>query len=211
MNVPVFLANAWFIVLGLLFLMSVALSLRSFRRGWGGTDQVKCGTKFFLILLRFAIGWHFLVEGLEKNESVEKGRTETNRPWSSEGYLREATGPLGNFFRDQAGGDPDVLLLARLTLKPLEQGADPSTVKPYTRMPPALDAEWNEHLARFKQHFPHVFTPLTLKDLAPEETKGKNPEEVNKLLEQKNTELQADVERRNQRLFALAEGKLQQS
>src|SRR5437660_1776794 len=46
----------------------------------------------FLVLLRIAIGWHFLFEGLEKVHTVNVGPTETNRPWSSEHYLREAPG-----------------------------------------------------------------------------------------------------------------------
>lgn len=49
----------------------------------------------FLVLLRVAIGWHFLYEGLEKYESTQKG----DRPWSAEGYLRGATGPLAPKFR----------------------------------------------------------------------------------------------------------------
>ena len=64
-------------------------------------------TKAFLILLRLAIGWHFFIEGVEKIQSVNTGPTETNRPWSSAGYLQEASGPLGNYFRRQIG-DPDL-------------------------------------------------------------------------------------------------------
>lgn len=52
------------------------------------------GTKFFLVLLRLAIGWHFLIEASEKFHTPV---------WSSEGYLREATGPLAATFRDMAG------------------------------------------------------------------------------------------------------------
>ena len=43
----------------------------------------------FLVLLRLAIGWHFLVEGYEKVVSVATGPTEsvagTSRPWTSAG------------------------------------------------------------------------------------------------------------------------------
>lgn len=52
-------------------------------------------TALFLILLRIAIGWHFLYEGLEKVESRIKDR----KPFSAEIYLRNATGPLGPSFR----------------------------------------------------------------------------------------------------------------
>lgn len=50
---------------------------------------------FFLVLLRVAIGWHFLYEGLEKYESTQKG----DRPWSAEAYLRASTGPFAAKFR----------------------------------------------------------------------------------------------------------------
>src|SRR5215510_4265205 len=71
-------------------------------------------TIFFLILLRLAIGWHFLFEGWHKLHSHWVGQTETTRPFTSEGYFREATGPLGPIVRAQIG-DPDDQALARLT------------------------------------------------------------------------------------------------
>jgi uncharacterized membrane protein YphA (DoxX/SURF4 family) len=49
---------------------------------------------YFLILLRLAIGWHFLIEGLDKVKS---------HTWSGEAYLREAQGPLAPQFRELAG------------------------------------------------------------------------------------------------------------
>ncbi|TMQ32658.1 MAG: hypothetical protein E6K70_17360 [Planctomycetota bacterium] len=76
-------------------------------------------TRVFLILLRLAIGWHFLFEGIEKIHSVDMvGRTETNRPWSSIDYLREATGPAADFFHRQVG-NPDGEALALCAVKPL--------------------------------------------------------------------------------------------
>ena len=42
------------------------------------------------MLLRIAIGWHFLYEGLEKYESTRRGE-----PFTAEPFLRNATGPLG--------------------------------------------------------------------------------------------------------------------
>jgi uncharacterized membrane protein YphA (DoxX/SURF4 family) len=54
-----------------------------------------------LILLRVAIGWHFLYEGLEKVESTRKG----GRSFSAEPYLRNSTGPLAPYFRNLV---PDV-------------------------------------------------------------------------------------------------------
>jgi uncharacterized membrane protein YphA (DoxX/SURF4 family) len=64
---------------------------------------------FFILALRLAIGWHFLFEGLHKVHSHYVGPTETNRPFSSEPYFREAEGPLGPYMRKQIG-DPEELL-----------------------------------------------------------------------------------------------------
>jgi len=55
----------------------------------------------FIVLLRIAIGWHFLYEGAEKFQSTFEG----TEPFTAEVYLRNATGPLAPFFR---GMLPDV-------------------------------------------------------------------------------------------------------
>ncbi|MGE3821281.1 MAG: DoxX family protein [Isosphaeraceae bacterium] len=52
------------------------------------------------MLLRITIGWHFHYEGLWKVESLK-----TSKPFTAEGYLRNATGPFAPFFRDMV---PDV-------------------------------------------------------------------------------------------------------
>jgi uncharacterized membrane protein YphA (DoxX/SURF4 family) len=57
----------------------------------------------FLVLLRIAIGWQFLYEGLWKYDTLD-----TAQPWTSEGYLKNAQGPLRDYFRDMTG-DPDDL------------------------------------------------------------------------------------------------------
>jgi uncharacterized membrane protein YphA (DoxX/SURF4 family) len=62
---------------------------------------------FFIVLLRVAIGWHFLYEGCEKIDGTWTGK----EPFSAEIYLRNATGPLGSYFR---GMLPDVNSLATL-------------------------------------------------------------------------------------------------
>ncbi len=49
----------------------------------------------FLVLLRIAIGWHFLTEGAEKFESTQHGK----QPFSAEIYLRNSVGPLAPQFR----------------------------------------------------------------------------------------------------------------
>src|SRR5438067_10083912 len=101
-------------------------------------------TRFFLVLLRFAIGWHFLIEGVEKVQSVNLGPTESSRPWTSEPYLREASGPLAPFFRSQFG-DPDQAALDRLTLLPSLPGQAPAA----ERLAPALGHDWDVYFDRF--------------------------------------------------------------
>src|SRR5438105_13773954 len=76
-------------------------------------------TRFFLVALRLSIGWHFFVEGMDKLHSTS---------WSSEAYLREATGPLGPEFRELAGDR----LIDKLTLG--------------STFPAELEAEWRAYL-----------------------------------------------------------------
>lgn len=45
------------------------------------------------MLLRTAIGWHLLTEGLEKLNPPD------GKPFTAEAYLRSSTGPLANYFR----------------------------------------------------------------------------------------------------------------
>ena len=82
---------------------------------------------FFIVLLRVAIGWHFLYEGCEKVESMDYGKD----PFSAEIYLRNATGPLGPYFR---GMLPDVNSLA--TLDPVR-----------------LKASWRDDVSRITDHY----------------------------------------------------------
>jgi uncharacterized membrane protein YphA (DoxX/SURF4 family) len=166
-------------------------------------------TKIFLVLLRLAIGWHFLFEGVEKLQSVALGPTEYNRPWSSGPYLREATGPIGGWLRQQAG-DPDEDALARLTVPPLPPGQDPAQTPPYTRLPPALDKEWNDYFERFVGHFQHVYEPLKADDLSPEERQGKDPKAIEQLLAQKNEARKKAIDRKNDLLIGRAEATLKQ-
>jgi uncharacterized membrane protein YphA (DoxX/SURF4 family) len=96
----------------------------------------------FLVLLRMAIGWHFLYEGIEKIYSTPEGRdsalayvlrrpSKPEPPFSAEGYLRNATGPLAPHFR---GLVPDVDGLERL-----DQGR--------------LEARWKADLERYARHY----------------------------------------------------------
>src|SRR5208283_1723140 len=105
----------------------------------------------FLVLLRLAIGWHLLIEGLEKINSQVLGPTETNRPWSGAGYLRGASGPVGALFRGP-GRRPGKAALERLTLLPLPDG-DRTKVPYNQRFPPALAKDWDDYYQRFAQHY----------------------------------------------------------
>ncbi len=61
----------------------------------------------FLVLLRIAIGWHLLSEGMHKIMSTPEGKTHLSRYWkrtqgptfTSEGYQRNASGPFAENFR----------------------------------------------------------------------------------------------------------------
>ena len=68
-----------------------------------------------LVLLRIAIGWHFLTEGLDKVESTRHG----NEPFSADTYLRNSAGPLAPYFR---GMLPDANGLALLDESRLKTG-----------------------------------------------------------------------------------------
>jgi uncharacterized membrane protein YphA (DoxX/SURF4 family) len=108
----------------------------------------------FLVLLRLAIGWHFFAEGRHKFQTWMKGNAQGNRPFSSEGYFRESTGPLAPFIRnDSFLGDLDEKTLLLLTPAPLGDDADPRTVSPSKRVPTAMAKLWDDYLARFSKHF----------------------------------------------------------
>jgi uncharacterized membrane protein YphA (DoxX/SURF4 family) len=107
-----------------------------------------------LILLRTAIGWHFLYEGLTKVQSIPDVRDsfagralaailppppgkEKENPFSAEGYLRNSTGPLAPYFR---GMVPDVNSLGKL-----ETDA--------SGRPARLKATWADRMARAVAHY----------------------------------------------------------
>ncbi len=81
----------------------------------------------FLVLLRIAIGWHFLTEGMEKYESTRYGK----QPFSAEIYLRNSVGPLAPEFR---GMLPDA------------DGRDLLDVA-------KLKSSWSETLERIASHY----------------------------------------------------------
>lgn len=79
-----------------------------------------------LVALRMAIGWQFLYEGVWKLDTMD-----TADPWSAEGYLKNAKGPLRSHFRNLTG-DPNDL-----------QWADYDY----------LTNRWNEWHERFVDHY----------------------------------------------------------
>jgi uncharacterized membrane protein YphA (DoxX/SURF4 family) len=105
-------------------------------------------TCVFLVLLRLAIGWHFLFEGLEKVSTYYR----TTKPaWSSESYLRESSAPglLGAMFRALAGD----AVLERYQMTPLPEGADPASTPEYKQLPRALDKDWQGFFDRFVEYY----------------------------------------------------------
>lgn len=96
-------------------------------------------TRVFLVLLRLALGWLILVEGLDKIRSDN---------WSSAPYLRESTGPLAPKFKQIAGD------LVEQKLSPaLPPGADPAKTPLYERMPAELNHEWDRYYGAFVTHY----------------------------------------------------------
>ncbi|HKI17783.1 MAG TPA: DoxX family protein [Isosphaeraceae bacterium] len=81
----------------------------------------------FLVLLRIAIGWHFLNEGWEKVDLTRNGK----EAFSVEIYLRNANGPFASFFRDMLP-DPNGLALL-----------DPDRLK----------AAWKDDVTRLQAHY----------------------------------------------------------
>jgi len=109
-----------------MLLISLSLRLLNKMPDSGGTYQTMA--RFFLIAMRVAIGWHCLVEGMEK----------LNTPnWTSEAYLRESMGPASGVFRWIAG---DRLI-------------DRATVGQKDTFPPQLDQEWRDYFNAFAKYY----------------------------------------------------------
>jgi uncharacterized membrane protein YphA (DoxX/SURF4 family) len=110
-------------------------------------------TRFFLVLLRLAIGWLFLFEGIEKVESLNYLPTGRERPFSSAGYLRESAGPLSDLFHQQAGGDPDEMALERFAVK--ESASEETAGRPPAadQLAPALRKDFEDLVQRYAAHY----------------------------------------------------------
>ncbi len=85
-------------------------------------------TRVFLVLLRLAIGWHLLVEGVDKIQEPS---------WTSDNYLRAATGPLAPKFRELA----------------TTEAIDKMTLGENNTFPPGLAADWQAYYDRFVEHY----------------------------------------------------------
>ncbi|MBI3412042.1 MAG: DoxX family protein [Planctomycetes bacterium] len=118
----------WFSLALLATLLLAGLSIALLGSGSSGKNAgFTRGTRFFLVALRLAIGWHFCVEGLDKLQSSS---------WSSEAYLRESIGPLAPAFRGLAG----------------DRLADKLTVT-NDSFPPDLNVEWQVYLDALQSYY----------------------------------------------------------
>lgn len=92
----------------------------------GDLRKVSLVAVVLIVLLRISIGWHLMYEGLWK-----LGTQQTSTPWTSEGYLKNSTGPLRPMFRKMTGDPHDQLWL------------DAN----------AMSAKWNAWRERFLNHY----------------------------------------------------------
>jgi uncharacterized membrane protein YphA (DoxX/SURF4 family) len=120
--------ESWISLLFGLTLILVTLSSFLLRGTGRPGEGVNTPARIFLVLMRLAIGWHCFVEGMDKLH---------NPSWSSEAYLREATGPLAGFYRRLAGDR----LLEKLHVG---ESKEP---------PPALAAEYDAYTEAFIAHY----------------------------------------------------------
>ena len=124
---------------------------------------------FLLVLLRVSIGWQFLYEGIWKL-NTEK----TSRPWSAEGYLSNARGPLRDEFRSLVD-DPDGLdrLDFNAVVSSWEKWRD-RFVQHYSDVP-GLDEKLNILLdgpAQFTQKLEKLPDGVDLKKFSPKKFKA---------------------------------------
>ena len=105
-------------------------------------------TCLFLIALRLSIGWHFLFEGLHKIHSENTKDAEGSKAFSSEGYFREARGPLGHEIR-KVIGDPDKDLIAKLEIPNLPATADRKDKPAGEFVPKALSEDMEAYRRSF--------------------------------------------------------------
>jgi uncharacterized membrane protein YphA (DoxX/SURF4 family) len=106
--------------------------------------------KWSLVMLRLAIGWHFLFEGLDKLRSLSLGPTEFNRPWTSATFLREAPGPAGPWLRRLSGQEPD--WLDSVDVRTIVRGSGWKQ-RLEAELPDAMARDWESYRDRFVAHY----------------------------------------------------------
>lgn len=102
-----------------------------------------------LVALRLVIGWHFFVEGFLKVKSRWIGTSEVSRPFSSEGYFREATGPLGPILRGMLS-NPDDIILSFQEIPVGVKGINPPLG---IKAPSKVREEWTALIGRYEIHY----------------------------------------------------------
>jgi uncharacterized membrane protein YphA (DoxX/SURF4 family) len=119
-------------------------------------------TALALIVLRLAIGWHLFYEGAWKQKKGDG--------WTSQGYLRDGTGPAALGVRWLAGDPtvsreglswsekkpeqtPDQALLDRYTPKPIPADEMKDQFRWHAYLPAAVNQEWDDYFDRFVKHY----------------------------------------------------------
>ena len=131
--------------------------------------RISLWTVIFLIALRVSIGWHFFFEGWHKLHTHEIGVTETNKPWTSEGYFRLSEGPTRNLLLNFIG-DLDQEMLEKLHLAPVEEGKLEADL---ARLPKPLVQDWDAYLNKFVAYFNLDDDTRKLAEKKVEQEKGK--------------------------------------
>lgn len=94
------------------------------------------GTKIALILLRIAIGWHFLYEGVSK-WSIEPWQ----RPFSSEPYLQASIGPFRGAFRGLISDKDGIARLKKESIEAVIDWRHEEILEHYSGVKPFADAQ----------------------------------------------------------------------
>jgi uncharacterized membrane protein YphA (DoxX/SURF4 family) len=112
--------------------VGTALSPRSDLPRSGEDRQIWVIACVLLVTLRMSVGWHLLYEGWWKLATQS-----TAQPWSAEGYLKNALGPMRSTFREMTGDPNDLHWLdaAKMT------------------------SRWDDWQQRFLAHYPGVDQP----------------------------------------------------
>ncbi|MFO0938736.1 MAG: hypothetical protein U0798_19715 [Gemmataceae bacterium] len=115
---------------------------------------------FFILLLRLAIGWHFLFEGLHKIHTYSIGPTDTNKPFTSEPYFTLADGPLGPLVRAQIGDSAQVIKLRIIPKKfPVDVKANESAENLIKLIPDPVVNDWEQYVKLFSRVYLKSDTP----------------------------------------------------